>query len=768
MIRIQRKLGLTFGALGACFTVVVGVAALTTRHLSATLDELLRVATVQSDLRALDDALDHARAEADGYLLSGDRAHLRRSMREVAAAESTFSRLLAPAEAERAQFRSLTQLRTEMTLLERVLDSELVFERGRGPPNLQHSDHSRDTAANLTIDVIARMERTEHDRLLATAGMLRTADVSLSIAVLALCAVGVGIALTSYASMRADLARRTRAGEAIRESEAKFAGILAIAGDAIVTADEHGCIVDFNRSAEEMFGYRAEDVRGKPLHLLLPERLRDARAAATGVSEAAGADLDDRHTRLELPARRFDGTSFYVEAAVSRLPTRAGFLVTIVLRDITDERRRERREHLLAEAATRLSPRLPYEEQLSVIAHLGVPAIADWSILDVVEESDDGKTRLHRVTSMPRDQALEGALWELEAHAPHWAAHDPVLDVIRTGTAVFAEPVTEEWIEARYTDDSVRDILRRIHVDSLIIVPLRSDGRVTGVLTLGTVAPRRAGAQERELAELLAERAAPAIEAARLYRKSQRSTAARDAFLGIVSHDLNGALGTIAMFTKAIGESREDAPRHERLCANVLEATAIMRRLMLDLVDISAIEAHRLSVSPETDALAPILESLREMFAARAEASGITLTVAAADDLPLVRIDATRVLQVLTNLVDNSIKFTPAGGSVTVDAKADAREVLVSVRDTGAGVAPDELPHIFERFWRARSSRGTRGFGLGLAIVHGIVVAHGGRAWMESTLGRGSTVWFTLPRASIAPAPALPGATRPDAETAGA
>lgn len=764
VIRIQRKLGLTLGALGMCFAVVLVVVAITTQHLAGTLTELLRVATVQSDLRGLDDALDHARAEVDGYLLSGDRVHLRRSARHIATAESAFNRLTAPNETERAQVRAITQLRTEMTQLERALNTEPAYQRGGGPPRVGSTPRpppSRDRVATLTMDVIERMEAAEHDRLLATAASLRSADIALWLAVLALSGLGGVIALVAYRSMRTDLRNRIQAAEAIRESEIKFAGMLAIAVDAILTADAQGRIVDFNQSAEAMFGYRAADVRGQPLHLLLPDRLRDVRAAPASVVADAPDSPETGQSRLQLNARRFNGETFCVEAAVSRLSTRAGDLLTIVLRDITDERRRERREHLLAEAATRLSPRLPYQDQLSVIAGLGIPAISDWCVLDVIEEGDDGRTRIHRVTSMPHQPQIEGALWELEAHAPHWAAQDPVIDVIRTAKPVQAPTVTDAWLGAHYADETTREILRQLHTESLIMVPLLAEEGVIGVLSFGTMTPRRAGAEELALAQLLADRAAPAIDAARLYRKSQRSTAARDAFLGIVSHDLNGALGTIAMFTRALQDSREDAARHERLCANIAESAALMRRLMLDLVDISAIEAHRLSVSPETESLAPILESLREMFTARAEAAGVSLSVSRANEIPLVRADGTRILQALTNLVDNAIKFTPAGGRVDVEVAADPKDVLVAVRDSGAGVSPDELPHIFERFWRARSSRGTRGFGLGLAIVHGIITAHGGRVWMESALGRGSTVFFTLARAGTGVARSTPSQSLP-------
>jgi len=115
-------------------------------------------------------------------------------------------------------------------------------------------------------------------------------------------------------------------------------------------------------------------------------------------------------------------------------------------------------------------------------------------------------------------------------------------------------------------------------------------------------------------------------------------------------------------------------------------------------------------------------------------------------------LDALRIEQVLSNLIDNALKFTPSGGSVSVSAAADQKMLRVSVKDSGAGVNADELPFVFEEFWRSPASRRSRGLGLGLAIVRGVVAAHGGRVWMESTVGSGSTVSFTLPLTNSLPA----------------
>jgi signal transduction histidine kinase len=113
-----------------------------------------------------------------------------------------------------------------------------------------------------------------------------------------------------------------------------------------------------------------------------------------------------------------------------------------------------------------------------------------------------------------------------------------------------------------------------------------------------------------------------------------------------------------------------------------------------------------------------------------------------------VRADAERVVQVLANLVGNALKYTGPGGTIHIDAQNGGPEILLAVRDTGAGIAARDVARVFDRFWYAKGRSSTRGTGLGLAIAQGIVVAHGGRIWVESEVGKGSTFFFTLPVAA--------------------
>jgi signal transduction histidine kinase len=173
-----------------------------------------------------------------------------------------------------------------------------------------------------------------------------------------------------------------------------------------------------------------------------------------------------------------------------------------------------------------------------------------------------------------------------------------------------------------------------------------------------------------------------------------------------------------------------------------------MDRLIEDLLDVTRMEAGHLSVEPEPVATRQVVSDSVEAQEPLATAASLELRADLAGALPDVWVDRDRLLQVFENLIGNALKFTRAGGVVTVGAAPrHGGEVLFWVSDTGAGIAPDQLPHVFDRFWQSRKA-GRRGAGLGLPIVKGIVEAHGGRIWAQSTPGEGSTFFFTMPTAS--------------------
>jgi PAS domain S-box-containing protein len=228
---------------------------------------------------------------------------------------------------------------------------------------------------------------------------------------------------------------------------------------------------------------------------------------------------------------------------------------------------------------------------------------------------------------------------------------------------------------------------------------------------------------------------------------------ARDDMMGIVSHDLRNPASAVKMLARSIlaeTREREDIPPDVAERVEIMQqAAAQIDALIQDLLDVTRLEAGRLTVSPRDVDPVPLVEAALYALRTLAESTGVELAAMYEDALPMVHADPERVTQLLSNLVGNALKFTPAGGRVDVRVDPYNEGVIVSVVDTGEGIPADQLPHVFDRFFQVSSSRiGARhGAGLGLPIARGIVEAHGGTIWIESAQGRGTTVRFTLPAA---------------------
>lgn len=239
-------------------------------------------------------------------------------------------------------------------------------------------------------------------------------------------------------------------------------------------------------------------------------------------------------------------------------------------------------------------------------------------------------------------------------------------------------------------------------------------------------------------------------ENAVLVRDLRSAVAARDELLGIVSHDLRNPVNAVKMLAAAILRAVDGsgAPKVVSHHADVmLQAARQMDTLIQDLMDVTAIEAGQMAMNPRPESLADLVNAAIGVLRPAAEHAEVRVRAAIPADLPDVDVDPDRIIQVLSNVVGNAVKYTPAGGEVVVGARHEDDVVHVSVRDTGIGIPADDLPLVFDRFWQSKRTNRS-GAGLGLTITRGLVRAHGGRIWIESPPGGGTVVHFTLPLAS--------------------
>ena len=589
--------------------------------------------------------------------------------------------------------------------------------------------------------------------------LLRLGDVASwsRLAALVGAIVAVGLALGRQRAVRSALMERHRLEQERHASDAMFAGILAIAADAVVTVDDSYRIIHFNKGAEEIFGWTTVDVLGQPLNTLLPERFRAHHN--TFIDEFARGEETARRMghRREVAGRRRDGTEFPAEASISKLELPGGRRVfTAVVRDITERRRAEESERFLVNTSARLSASLGYDEVLQTIAECATPTLADACVVDVI----DGAHFVRRTSegAMP-NEATRTTLRAL-AHGSGltWDSPSPVVDVIRRGRSELVPEVDDAWLEAHEDDPEKLSGWRGLGVRSMLVLPLTAGDRTLGAVTLLALNGRPPyGADTRSLAEKFASHASLALENARLYREAKRATEGRDQVLGVVSHDLRNPLSAIAMCAKVLRDDKGQIAAEEResLLTTVVQSADWMNRLIQDLLDVASIEAGRLSLERARQPASALVSQAARMFEVEASQRRVELEARAPAELPPMLVDASRIVQVLGNLLNNALKFTPDGGRIVVGAEARGASVVFFVSDSGPGIPFADQSRVFDRYWQSRRSANKRGTGLGLSIAKGIVEAHAGRIWIESAPGEGATFFFSIPVEAAATPSAL-------------
>jgi signal transduction histidine kinase len=280
-------------------------------------------------------------------------------------------------------------------------------------------------------------------------------------------------------------------------------------------------------------------------------------------------------------------------------------------------------------------------------------------------------------------------------------------------------------------------------------LPLVHDGVAIGALGLSFAAPRAFGAADRIFTLLLAQAAAAAlhrashVDDARSHLTAERRRQAREEVLSMVAHDLRNPLNLIYGTTQLLSECQLSCEERERLLGVCTRSVTRMNRLIGDLLDVTRLQSGRLPLTLEVVDARNIIASLDETFRPQADKQRVRLTVNAPATEVRATLDPARIEQALGNLIANALKFTPEGGAVSLELRQTVRGILFLVHDTGPGIPADNIEHIFERFWQARSDN--RGIGLGLAIVKGIADAHGGDLSVTSRPGVGSTFQLELP-----------------------
>lgn len=534
-----------------------------------------------------------------------------------------------------------------------------------------------------------------------------------------------------------DITERKRVEAALRESEEKFRAMADAAQDAIVMLDREGNVSFWNRAAETVFGYAADEILGHNVHkLLAPPEFASRHEAAFALFRADGQGAAIGQT-LELPALRKDGQTIPIELSLSAVKMGDDWRAIGIARDIAARKRAEaeleRHRHGLEERVI--------ERTAELAAKTAQLAETEERLRYAMEATSDGLW----------DWRLDTGVTYCNAAYFRMLGHDP---------ADFADDVSSRWLGLLHPEDReaahaalLRNVAALGHYEMEFRMRAR-DGSYRWILSRGRVVERDAAGMPLRVVGThidITERKRRETELAEAKRRAETADRAKSAFLANMSHEIRTPLNAIVGFAHLLNRELSD-PAHAAPARKISEAASRLLGIVEDILDISQLETGKLSLEYAEFDLGFLLTRALNAIAAKARERGLELAYDPAST-PGGRFvgDACRLGQILSNFLDNAAKFTPKGKislrAKTLEETADAHWIRFEVADTGIGIAPADRSRLFEAFAQIddSSTRKYDGAGLGLAVSRRLAQLMGGRVGMESRPGEGSTFWLEAP-----------------------
>ncbi len=540
--------------------------------------------------------------------------------------------------------------------------------------------------------------------------------------------------------------------------------VLDTADSVIIVLDAQHRIIRASRAVERVLGYTQDEVKGRPLSSFF-------------VSDGPWNDLPQAENYWLAK----DGASRLIAWSKTALGGGAGRADHVILtgNDITERQRAERereqfirgeaaraeaeaserRSAYLAEAGSMLSSTLDYERTLINISRLAIPTFADWCFVYLALESEEISSAL--IAHM--DPEKEYLSQQIELRPEDLSSTTlPVVRVFQSGTPELLSDISEEELRETVKDEQKFQALKELGLRSAVVVPIPGRHSVMGVIGFASPAPGRYTSTELNFAQELARRISLALENARLYREAQEANRTKDEFLATLSHELRTPLNAILGWTQILRAKKLDEITTSRAFEAIERNAKAQAELIEDLLDVSRIITGRLRLELEPVELWGSVDAALDSVRPAADAKGVRMECHVARDSSMIAGDRRRLQQIVWNLLSNAVKFTPAGGLVTVTLETLQSVAKLTVSDTGKGISPQFLPHVFDRFRQAETmvSRTVGGLGLGLSIARHLVELHGGviEASSEGD-GRGATFTVTFPLRESLPAAAIQNAS---------
>ena len=526
-----------------------------------------------------------------------------------------------------------------------------------------------------------------------------------------------------------------------RASEQRYRFLAEQVPQIVWTAEPDGYTDYFNRRWYEYTGLTSEETKGWGWQAVLhPDDLQTCLEQWTR-SLKTGEDY-----QVEYRFRRAsDGDYRWHLGRAVPLHDEEGAIIKWfgTCTDIDDQKRSEESLRFLAEASAALASSLDYETTLKLMAQLSVPRIADYCVVDIIDEQG----QIERLALAHIDPKKVELMQELSRRYPVDASRpDPLTTVLKSGQSALVSEITDSLLALMARDEEHLRIARELKPRSFMVVPLVARGRTFGAITfVSAESGHRYDEDDLALAEDLARRAAQAIDNARLYKESQEASRLKDDFLATVSHELRTPLNAILGWSRMLRTNRFDAETASQALETIERNAKSQAQLIEDLLDVSRIITGKLRLDIRPVEPVSVINAAIDAVRPAAEAKNVRLKTVLDPWAGIVSGDADRLQQILWNLLSNAIKFTPKDGSVQVRLERVDSHIEIVISDTGKGIRPEFLPFVFDRFRQADSTltREHGGLGLGLSIVRHLVEMQGGTVRADSA-GENLGATFTV------------------------
>ncbi len=530
------------------------------------------------------------------------------------------------------------------------------------------------------------------------------------------------------------------------ESQRRLNDIIEATPDLVGIADLEHKLVYLNEAGRNLIGFGADEIARLTLaDFHPPEVARMVREEAIPVAMREGVWSGE----TQLKSR--SGEIIPVLQVILGHKRHNGHVVFLstVMRDITHRKRLELAQQFLLEVSRASSGSMDMDTILCSLVRLVVPRHADYCAMYLLAPHGHVEK-----AAFARLAAAGGNIAPLlRVYGANKKANPMIAEVARTGEPLVVTRVTDGDLARLVGGDRHHALLRKLGLRSMMVLPLRGRERVLGVVCyMRTATDKPFEGHRLMLAREMAERAALALDNADLLKRAREATRIRDEVLRVVAHDLRNPLNTISLTADFLNHKLADLrsePWMNKLDL-IIRSVAQANLLIGDLLDVARLETGKLSVEVIPTSVQQLVTDVVQMHQALAEVRGQSLRAEVASPGAFVLADTSRLSQVFSNLIGNAIKFGPPDTEILLRVTQNNAAVRFAITDQGNGIGEVDQEHLFDPFWQARKGKG--GVGLGLPIAKAIVQAHGGRMWLDTRLGRGTTFFFTLPIAETSDA----------------